>query len=301
MLGYMLRHLLGRTSKQPGMGATENRPGEDLLAESQGFNRCVLAREGYIVYNRNDVYIGRAIERYGEYAEIEAALLRRFIRPGDVVIEAGANMGTHTLVFSHAVGPTGFVYAYEPQRIVFQTLCANLALNSMVNVDARSAAVGAEAGFALIPDIDYAHEGNFGGIEIGGFSEGRKVPKVTLDTDLDLARLDLIKIDVEGMELDVLKGAEQLLRRFTPVIYAENDRPEKSEALIRYLLLLNYRLFWHMPRLFNPGNFYEVPENVYGPVASLNMLCLPREGKHEIEGLTEITDPAQPLPILRRQ
>ncbi len=299
MLRHMLRQLLGRTATLPEASAIQTRQGENLLTASQGFNRCVFAREGYVVYNRNDIYIGRAIERYGEYGEIEAAMLRQFIRSGDVVIEAGANMGTHTQVLSRAVGPTGFVYAYEPQRIVFQTLCANLALNSRVNVDARCAAVGAESGFVLLPDFEYAHEGNFGGIEASGYPEGRKVPKITLDTDLDLTRLDLIKIDVEGMELDVLKGAQQLLRRFTPVIYVENDRPEKSEALIRHLLALDYRLFWHAPPLFNPENFYEVRENAFGRVVSLNMLCLPR-GKHSIEGLEEITDPAQPSPLHRK-
>ena len=127
------------------------------------------------------------------------------------------------------------------------------------------------------------------------------MPKVTLDADLDLTRLDLIKIDVEGMELDVLKGADRLLRRFAPVLYVENDRPEKSESLIRRLLALNYQLFWHIPSLFNPRNFYKNRENVYGHVVSVNMLCLPRNGKHEIKGLEEITDAAQPSPAHRRQ
>jgi len=291
MLVNTLRHLLRQFTKQPKVPTAERQRGENLLTESAGFNRCALAREGYVVYNSNDVYIGRAIETYGEYGEIEADFLRRLLRPGAVVIEAGANMGTHTQVLSRVVGPSGFVYAYEPQRIVFQTLCANLALNSMVNVDARCAAVGAKAGYVLIPDFDYAREGNFGGIEISKFPEGRKVPKVTLDADLELTRLDLIKIDVEGMELDVLKGAEQLLQQFAPALYVENDRKEKSEALICYLLAANYQLFWHIPPLFNPNNFYENRENVYGHVVSVNMLCLPRNGKHSITGLEEITDP----------
>jgi len=158
----------------------------NLLSATNGFNRCILGREGYIVYNRNDVYGGRAIERYGEDAEIEAQMLRQLCSPGGIVVEVGANIGTRTMVLARRVGPTGFVFAYEPQRIVFQTLCANLALNSIINVDARCAAVGSEKGCARIPNVDYTKFGNFGGIAVCTHNEGHSVPQVRLDEDLDI-------------------------------------------------------------------------------------------------------------------
>jgi len=262
------------------------------LLDGDGFNRCVLAREGYVLYNSNDIYMGQAIERYGEFAEIEAQLLRQLCRPGMVVVEVGANIGLHTLVLARCVGPQGFVYAYEPQRVVFQTLCANVALNSIVNVDARHAAVGAEPGFVLIPDFDYSRRDNFGAVEANAYNAGRKVDKVTLDADLELERLDLIKVDVEGMELDVLRGAGGLLRRFEPALYVENDRQDNSEALIRHLMDFDYRLYWHLPPLFNPANFYTESENVYPNIVSVNMICLPRAVPQNI-GFKEVTDPAE--------
>jgi FkbM family methyltransferase len=258
-----------------------------------GFNRCVLAREGYVLYNANDVYVGQAIERYGEYGEIEAQLLRQLCKPGGVAVEVGANLGTHTLVLARCVGRSGYVYAFEAQRVVFQSLCANLALNSIVNVDARHAAVGAEPGWVLIPDIDYTQTGNFGGISVNAFTGGRKVAKVKLDDELDTGRLDLIKIDVEGMELEVLRGAAALIGRFRPALYVENDRVETSEALIRHLLGLDYRLYWHLPPLYNPANFFGESENVYSNIVSVNMLCLPRATPQSIQGLIEATDPTQ--------
>ena len=258
-----------------------------------GFNRCVLAREGYVLYNANDVYVGQAIERYGEYGEIEAQVLRQLCRPGAVAVEVGANLGTHTLVLARGVGRSGYVYAFEAQRVVFQALCANLAINSIVNVDARHAAVGAERGWVLIPDIDYTQTGNFGGVSVNAFTSGRKVAKVTLDDELDAARLDLIKIDVEGMELEVLRGAAALIGRFRPALYVENDRTETSEALIRHLLGLDYRLYWHLPPLYNPANFFGESENVYSNIVSVNMLCLPRTTPQSIQGLVEVTDPTQ--------
>jgi FkbM family methyltransferase len=273
----------------------------NLLTQG-GFNRCVLAREGYVLYNSNDVFIGQAIERYGEYGEIEAQLLRQLCGPGSVAVEVGANIGTHTLVLARSVGPTGFVYAYEAQRVVFQSLCANLALNSIVNVDARHAAAGEEPGQVLIPDIDYTQTANFGGVSVNTFTSGRKVPKITLDNDLDpveLNRLDLIKIDVEGMELEVLRGAAALVGRYLPLLYVENDRPDCSEALIRHLLDLDYRLYWHLPLLYNPENFFGDSENPYPGLVSFNMLGIPRAKAQAVEGLPEISDPTD-HPMKRR-
>lgn len=265
----------------------------NLLAAADGFNRCVLGREGYIVYNANDIYVGGAIERYGEYGEQEAQLLRWLCRPGFVVVEVGANIGTLTLVLSRCAGVQGFVYAYEPQRIVFQTLCANLAVNSVTNVDARQAGAGDGNGFVVIPDLDYASPGNFGGVALKDFSSGRKVRKVRLDDDLEPDRLDLVKIDVEGMELDVIKGAERLISTFRPALYVENALVEFSEALMRHLIGLDYRLYWHVSPLFNPGNFFSEQENLYPDVVSMNMLCVPRSRPQNITALPEVTDPTE--------
>jgi len=287
-----LRSIKPGQQTTPGKHRGTRMADRNLFAAPGGFNRCVSGREGYIVYNVNDVYIGRAVERYGEYGELEAQLLRQLCRPGSIVVEVGSNIGTHTLVLSRCAGAAGFVYAYEPQRIVFQTLCANLAVNSVVNVDARHAAAGAEAGLVTVPDIDYTRPGNFGGIAVDAFSSGRKVRKVRLDDDLELDRLDLVKIDVEGMELDVLKGAERLIGRLRPVLYVENDRAQKSEALICHLMQHDYRLYWHLPPLFNPENFFAEQENLFPRIVSANMLCVPRNRPLTIQGLREIVNPA---------
>ena len=113
---------------------------------------------------------------------------------------------------------------------------------------------------------------------------------MTVDS-LDLPVCHLIKIDVEGMEREVLQGAEQTIRRFRPVLYMENDRPEHSAALIRQVLDLGYRLYWHLPPLFNPQNYFGVAENVFGKIVSVNMLGLPASVPQEVHGLHEITDP----------
>jgi hypothetical protein len=93
------------------------------------------------------------------------------------------------------------------------------------------------------------------------------------------------------MELDVLEGAGNTLQRFRPRLYVENDRAEKSPSLIEHLLALDYQLYWHMPWLYNPDNFFGDQENVFPGIVSDNMICVPRSGPLSItvQGLIEIT------------
>ena len=245
-----------------------------LISTDRGFNAMIKGKEGYIVYNKNDQYIGKSIEKYGEFSEHEVKLFEAFCAPGNVIVDVGANIGTHTLAFSRLVGPTGRVFAYEPQRIVFQTLCANLALNSITNVECIQKGLGAEVGQVLIPDINYNQPGNFGGIAIDKFTTGNKVEIVKLDALINLPRLNFIKIDVEGMEGNVISGALKVIHKFKPILYVENDRLDKSKALIKLIRSLDYRIFWHNPPLYNRDNYAGDSENIYPGIVSVNILCI---------------------------
>ncbi len=123
------------------------------------FNRLKQCRHGQMLYNIHDMYIGRSLDLYGEFSEGEIDLFRQVVRPGAVVLEIGANIGSHTIFLAAQVGAGGAVLAFEPQRVVFQTLCANLALGSHSNVYAFQQAVGAAAGSIVVPSIDYHQTG----------------------------------------------------------------------------------------------------------------------------------------------
>jgi FkbM family methyltransferase len=254
-------------------------------------NRRKACRHGEMVFNIHDAYIGRSLDLYGEFSEGEAEVFRQVVKPTNIVVEVGANIGPHTVLLAQLTGPQGLVLAFEPQRIVFQALCANLALNSILHVDARQQAVGAKPGELLVPAIDYSQEGNFGGLELGKWQAGERVQVVTLDS-LNLARCDLLKIDVEGMEKSVLEGATATLARLRPPIYVENDRPDKSAELIRYLDGLSYAMYWHAPPMFNPGNFFGNATNVFGNVVSLNMLCVHKDIPHNLADFQRVEVPA---------
>jgi FkbM family methyltransferase len=206
---------------------------------------------------------------------------------GALVVEAGANIGAHTVELSRLVGADGEVHAFEPQRIVFQNLCANLALNHCTNVFARQAAVGAKPGAIGIPCLDPYRRFNFGGVSLTDVVQGEVVPQVTLDS-LDLPACHLLKVDVEGMEVEVLQGAEQLIRTHRPLMYLENDRVERSEELLTLVAASDYRAHWHLAPLFNPNNFYGEAADIFGRAASANIFCIPMESGLSVAGLNQV-------------
>ncbi len=255
------------------------------------FNRQKQCRHGLMLYNVHDLYVGRSLDLYGEFSQGEVDLFQQIVKPGQLVVEVGANIGAHTVWLAQTVGPTGTVIAFEPQRIVYQTLCANLALNSLTNVHCLCAAAGKAPGEIVVPPLDYSQTNNYGGLELGGYQQGETVYVVTIDS-LKLPRCHFLKIDVEGMEQAVLEGAVQTIAAFAPILYVENDRQHKSAALIRCLDGLGYNLYWHRPPLFNPNNFSGNPENVFSNIVSLNMLCLPRKVPQSVTGLQPVQVPA---------
>jgi FkbM family methyltransferase len=260
------------------------------LLETHGFNQLAKGSTGYCLYNIHDRYIGKSIEKYGEYAGLEVRFLAELCRAGDVVIDLGANIGVHTVALAHRVGPAGGVLAFEPQRLVFQSLCANVALNSLANVECHWAAADAEPGLVFVPELDFSHANNFGGVSLLGLRQGRQVPAVTLDQFLHLPRLRLIKIDVEGMESAAIRGGVKLIEKFKPFLYVENDRVENSQPLMRSIDALGYDMYWHATPLFNPGNFYGEAQDIYKNLASFNLFCVHREAQANILGMERITD-----------
>lgn len=256
---------------------------------STGFNTLSKCRHGWMLYHGADQYIGRGLNKYGEFSEGEVALFSQLLHPGDLVVEAGANFGAHTVAMAKMVGDQGCIIAFEPQRLVYQAMVANVALNSLSNVLTVQAGLGAYSGTIKIPVLNPAKGHNFGGFNVSSHSSGEEVPVKTID-NLNLKRCRLIKVDVEGMECEVLEGAKNTIARLRPVLYVENDRKEHSQRLIALIQSLGYKLWWHLPRMYNPDNFRGDRENLFGNIVSVNMLCLPQEIQAVID-LPEIKTP----------
>ena len=262
----------------------------------------VETRYGRMWALRADCYITRCLETYGEYCEAETDLFRQVVQPGMAVVEAGANIGVHTVMLARACAP-GRLIAFEPQQRAFQLLCANLVQGGITNAIALPEALGAENGVARMPATDYGADGNFGQVapsyvrlSAGGWSDGRTVRVTALDA-MDLAACDFLKIDVEGWETDALRGAAQTIARCRPVIYVENDRADQQAGLIGLLDSLGYEQYWHVAPLFRPDNFNGVDADLTGATVSLNMFCAPREKGLNVTGFEHINPTGWVSPV----
>jgi FkbM family methyltransferase len=238
--------------------------------------RC---RHGLFAYNVNDMYIGRSLDAYGEWSESELSLLFQVLKPGGVAIDVGANVGTHTVALAKHVTASGVVIAFEPQRLTFQLLCANVALNALVNVKCVNAAAGNISGHTLIPTLDPTVEQNIGALKSVGHEQGERTDLLRID-DLALTRCHLIKIDVEGFESQVLAGARATVRAHRPVLFVENNTEDGSPAILEALDALEYSCWWQIADYFNPRNFFGNEHRIFGAGHhEANVLCFPRESQ----------------------
>ncbi len=144
-------------------------------------------------------------------------LLAAYLRPGEVVVDVGSNIGTHALAAAHWVGEGGTVVAIEPHPRIFSYLQANVRRNARHNITALNLAIGDTDGEVAFSDRWEDDENAV----VEGSPGALRVPVRRLDA-LDLAgqrSIALLKIDVEGYELAVLTGARATLHRVTAVLY----------------------------------------------------------------------------------
>ncbi len=293
---------------------TPDGPGErqSIRPLNHSSAQLVEGRHGTFLAYPNDFYIGSSLLEYGEFSELEVAVYRQLLGQGQHVVEVGANIGALTVALAQLVGPQGQVSAFEPQPNVFKLLNANLALNELWHVQVFQAAVGREAGMVEVDVLAPSAVFNIGSYrvlkEVGEPSLSPEatprtvaVPLVTLDAwSVGQRPIDFIKIDAEGMELDVLKGAEHVLRKHRPLLQVENELASRSPELLTYLFEMHYRCYWSVTTYYNPGNFFGNPHNPYQkdgcPICSHNMICVPAEVAQALVE-PEILSPNAPHPL----
>lgn len=164
-----------------------------------------------------------ALHRLGLMGAPERATLSRLALPGMTVLDIGANLGLYSAFLARSVGPQGRVIAFEPDPDLFSLLRENCAANGLENVDARNLALGAAPGRMILSRLTLnSGDNHLGEAADSTFRRPLEVEVGALDALMGGLRPDLIKVDVQGWELKVLRGMENLLRAAGPVgIYLE--------------------------------------------------------------------------------
>lgn len=224
----------------------------------------------------NDVYIGRLLLRDGRYSEEEVELFAKILRPGDTVVEAGANIGAHTVPLARLVNAMGKVIAFEPQPFIYNLLCGNLALNELHNVSAYPLGLGETGRSMRLPKgIDYTDNLNFGGVSLVKSDSQTAITVGVIPLDrLELPHLRLLKADVEGMEIEVLYGARNTIERCRPYLYIEDDEHDPGPRH-RVMRELGYRTHDHVTVLLSNKDDLN-PRPGY-TIVSRNILGVPEE------------------------
>ncbi len=203
---------------------------------------------------------GRAAYFAGDTDRKITRLCERIVRPGDTVIDVGANIGIVTLMLAKLVGPQGRVFSYDPNPYVVQLLRQSIERNGLANVHLEQCAIGAEDG-ELVLQVPQGHSGRASLVRHSETNGSAKV-QVQVRTLSDLVpasvrKVRLLKIDVEGFEPQVLRGAFRIFQDSPPdvVIVELNElqRQPSDHPSIQLLRGFGYEMFSIPKAIFRMG------------------------------------------------
>jgi FkbM family methyltransferase len=182
---------------------------------------------GRFVVNRRDKFQAEALIRTGRphiQGELDVLLAIADTLPnGAFVVDAGANIGLVAIPLAQRLKPRGgTVLAFEVQRMIYYALCAGAVLNDLDNLFTFHQGLGARARVEPIASADYGAPQDFGMYSLlNQPAERNEAVQITTLDEMGLPRLDFLKIDVEGMEMEVLAGAKGMIARHKPWCWVE--------------------------------------------------------------------------------
>lgn len=212
---------------------------------------------------------------YGDYEPFIQKIIMSVLRPGDIVIDVGANIGIHSLVMAQTVGKTGAVYSFEPHPIIFNKLVTNIGLNNMRWVHPIKAALSDSSGQAVLQGFgESSNQGTSTLCTSDKTNNQFQIKTITLDefvASTKIPSLSLIKIDVEGHELNVLQGAIKTLATFKPLIIFENSKKN-----------IPCELFWNLGYAIYQIHHDHVTPSIMANTKGYNFLAIPLDYKESI-------------------
>ena len=270
---HIVRHAIGESpptlaAARVALGALDQQTSESPVTIRWGPGDLDLVDVGGIrmALDRADASVSVQIAE-GSYEPHVAATLDRLLDPGDVFVDVGANVGYHAFRASTHVGPTGRVVAVEANPENARLIAHTISVNDLTNVELVPLALAAGRGYVNFG----THVGSNGGFlpdddATTGSGRGTIVPTLALD-DLDLDRVALIKIDVEGAEAIVIDGSAATIERHRPRFVMEFSQEMTSrvsqrppEAHLQRFLDAGYSLAIIDRATFEPIPFGSVGE-----------------------------------------
>ncbi len=222
----------------------------------------------YILLDTSDI-ITQNIKEFGAWGHLEIFLCKTMLSSamrGAIVIDVGANIGSFTAPIANCLTEiNGMIHSFEPQRIVFQQLCANVFFNGLDNVYMHNVALADCEAWIDIPELDFRKSRNVGGFSMDGNIRSlvdQKIGKsnvkhpripdfhvkqICLDSLNLFGNVTFLKVDVEGCELEFFMGAQQTLQHnsFPPIFFESwgfDWYQEKSEKTDQYLIDMGYEI-----------------------------------------------------------
>jgi FkbM family methyltransferase len=231
----------------------------------------VATDQGTLILNRFDQHfveqiggigVGFQLLNTASYDPAEVDLIvkllelrRQHYGDGVVAVDCGANIGVHTIAWAKHMTGWGVVLAFEAQERIYYALAGNIAINNCFNARAIHAAVTSQPGTMRIPNPNYLAPASFGSLELKqrdgtefigqaiDYSDAKltEVRAVNLDS-FTFPRLDLVKIDIEGMELEALAGGVKCIGERAPILLVEQVKTDQTK-LRAWLANFDYTVF----------------------------------------------------------
>jgi len=171
-------------------------------------------------------------------------VMMRYVKPGDIAYDLGANYGMHTLLLARRVGLTGRVYAFEPNPEIRRALEEHLSLNNLTMVQTVPKAVSNQAGTAWFDSTGSAAGHLVNGTTAAPSATTYQVETITLDQFVlqeGNAPPTFMKIDIEGAESAALRGGREVIARYRSVLLIELHNPTEDRVVGMFLKGLGYR------------------------------------------------------------
>lgn len=242
----------------------------------------IEAKHGKFLVLPNDA-LGQTLMNNGDFEPHFYNVAKNVIIDGNICLDCGANLGYHAITMAKMVGPRGKIIAFEPLRVIYQQLNGNVFLNDLRNVITINAALGNKQDIIQMDyvDVDNPNGVNIGATKVGG--HGDTVELLPIDNVIQNG-VSFIKIDVQGSEVFLLEGANELIKNSRPVMFVEVENQwltcfgQTSEILLNKIMSLDYIL---------------VRINTEYPC---DHVAIPREKKHLLEHIMK--DVGHPIDII---